>query len=92
VKLRLVDDKIVTDPMPVRARQGDTLAWTSDEGEVTVSFDASPFDGDRHFAGHKGRQTPIARVRGDAQPGHFDCTATINGKGGSKVYGVDIVP
>jgi hypothetical protein len=92
VKLRFDGGQIQTDPMPVVAARGDTLVWTSDEGDVTVSFDISPFEGDSHFAGKKGKHTTVAKVRLDAKKGHFDCKASIGGKEGTKVYGVDIEP
>jgi hypothetical protein len=77
---------------PVIVHRGDTLAWKSDEGDVTISLPNAPLAGARDFSSRKGEFTaPKAKVKPDANPGFFDCKATIGGKAGAKVYGIEIV-
>jgi len=84
---------IQTEPRPIVVAPGDTVAWKSDQGDVSVSFDDSPFDGDHRFAGQKGRNTTAGKIRADVPRGKFfECKASVGGKSGEKVYGVEIVP
>ena len=84
--------KLVTEPEPpIPVGPNDTVEWTCDEGEFTVSFgEQKVFDGPQPFHGATGRPTGKMKVRADVERGrHFDCTVTLNGKVMDKVYGVD---
>ena len=83
--------QIATDPNPVKVSRGDTVAWTSDEGDVSITLADAPLEGARKFSGRKGQHTDQAKIRSDARPGHFDCTASIGGKE-APAYGIDIQP
>jgi hypothetical protein len=83
--------EVVTDPHPVVAAPGDTVEWTSDQGDVVVSFEDNPFENGNRFSGKKGTHSTAARIRPNAPRGHFNCSASIGGKK-SNVYGIDIQP
>ena len=59
-------------PQLVKVRAGQTLAWKSDEGDVTVSLPDAPLVGGRDFSGRKGEFTAEAKVLPQALPGRFD--------------------
>jgi len=75
----------------VKVHRGQTLAWKSNEGDVTISLPLAPLVGAREFSSRKGEFTAEAKVQPNAKAGPFDCKATIDGKAGATVYGIEIV-
>ena len=76
----------------IQVRAGQTLAWKSDEGDVTISLPNAPLVGGRDFSSRKGEFTADARVLPQAPPGRFDCKASIGGKVPAKAWGIEIIP
>ena len=93
VILSFVGTEIVPNGQPqrVKVRAGQTLAWKSLEGDVKISLPDAPLAGARDFSSRKGEFTAEAKVLPNAQPGFFECKATIGGNAGTKTYGIEIV-
>jgi hypothetical protein len=92
VKLTFDGDAIVTDPLKVVVAPGDTIVWTSDQGDVVVSIDDPVAVEGKTFHGQKGLETSEAKIRRDApHPRHVVCHASIGGRSGV-AYGFDIEP
>jgi plastocyanin len=92
VKLQFDGDAIVTDPLKVVVAPGDTIVWTSDQGDVVVSIDDPVAVEGKTFHGRKGQETSEAKIRRDApHPRHVVCNASIGGRS-AVAYGFDIEP
>lgn len=83
--------EVAIDPSPVVVKPGDTISWKSAEGKIAVSFTDAPLDA-LQFAAERNGATKLAHVRGDARPGKFNCTASIDGKPAPAIYGIEIEP
>jgi plastocyanin len=83
-----VDEKgnFTFQPTTLRVRGGDTVTWSSNDGEFSIMFvDGTPFEGTQDgsevdamdtFGGNGSRSTPLTIKRG-AQ-GHFHYAASVN--------------
>jgi hypothetical protein len=93
VVLSLVGGEIVPNGKRERVQvgRGKTVAWKSDEGDVTISLPDAPLAGAREFSSRKGEFTADARVLPTAPLGFFECTASI-GKKVAKAWGIEIIP